>query len=84
MKSSEISDAIKNIIVDINVTANKEDIADDVGLMSSEVLDSYGFVELIGGIEEKFDIEFEDSEISRENFKNIKTIVSLIQQKLSL
>ena len=41
--------------------------------------DSMAIVTLIGEIEDQFDIEFEDDDISAENFASIESLAELVQ-----
>ena len=82
MNRELIITGILDAVVSANVTVKKENIPLDQGFISSGVLDSFGFVEMIGNIENSFDLEFTDEEINRENFSNVNTIADLITDKI--
>jgi acyl carrier protein len=67
----------KNFIFD---TSNA--LADDESLLGTGVIDSTGVLELIGYLEEKFQMTFEDSELVSENFDSILKITAFLQKKL--
>jgi len=58
-------------------------IKDDESLLGSGIIDSTGVLELIGYLEEKFQLTFENSELIGENFDSILKITRFLQNKLS-
>ena len=57
-------------------------LADDESLLGTGVIDSTGVLELIGYLEEKFQLTFEDGELVAENFDTILKITAFLQKKL--
>jgi acyl carrier protein len=68
----------KNFIFDSSTILN-----DDESLLGSGVIDSTGVLELIGFLEEKFKLQFEDNELVAENFDNVIKITGFLQKKLN-
>ncbi len=60
---------------------NIDDISRDENLFNVG-LDSLNIVKLIMGIEEKFNIMFENEEIASHNWKNISEIEKMIKNKI--
>lgn len=60
---------------------NIDDISKDENLFNVG-LDSLNIVKLIMGIEEKFDIIFENEEIASQNWKNISEIEKMVKNKI--
>ncbi len=58
-----------------------QDILDDTSFMNSHILDSTGFIELIGYLEEQFGIQVEDEEMVPENLDSLKNIDHFIMGK---
>ena len=50
--------------------------------MEKAIIDSTGILELIGFIEESFDIKVEDEEIVPDNLDSLRNVVHYIQRKL--
>ena len=74
-----VFEAIKEIISNkIQVDADK--ITEDTSLMKDLEADSLDAVEIIMGIEEKFDIEIPDS--AAESFENVGDIVRYVESKI--
>lgn len=78
-----IIDTLKNIVCEINIIIEKEDIPLDKGLLSSDIIDSFGFVELVAEISDKFNIEIDEEDINPENFKNLVEIKKFIERKMA-
>ena len=79
--NNPIIDKLKDIICEINITIEKDDIPVNTGLLSSDILDSFGFVELVDAISEQFQIEIVEEDINSENFKNLTEIACFIRTK---
>lgn len=53
---------------------------DDDNLFDKGVLDSFGVLELIAFLEEKFKVQFEPADVSMENFQSLNSICQLIER----
>jgi acyl carrier protein len=67
----------QNFIFDPNTV-----LANDESLLGAGVIDSTGVLELIGYLEEKFQLQFGDDELVAENFDTILKITAFLQKKL--
>ncbi len=67
----------QNFIFDPNTT-----LADDESLLGAGVIDSTGVLELIGYLEDTFQLQFGDDELIAENFDTILKITAFLQKKL--
>jgi acyl carrier protein len=56
-------------------------LTDDTPLLSG-IIDSLGLTQMVAFIEDEFDVEIDDGDISAPNFRTIEDINRLIQQKL--
>jgi acyl carrier protein len=56
-------------------------VADDTPLLSG-IIDSLGLTQMVAFIEDEYDVEIDDADISAPNFRTIADINRLIQQKL--
>jgi acyl carrier protein len=67
----------QNFIFDSNTV-----LANDESLLGAGIIDSTGVLELIGYLEEKFQLQFGDDELVAENFDTILKITAFLQKKL--
>jgi acyl carrier protein len=58
------------------------DLADDTPLLASGLVDSLGLEQLLYFLEDGFGVEFEDEDLSAENFQTIASIQTLLRRKL--
>ena len=72
---------IKQVIVRaLNLEIDPEEIGDSDVLFGGEMgLNSMAMVELVVGIEDEFDLEISDEDLSAEVFKSVQTIEDYIQ-----
>ena len=57
------------------------DLADDTPFLARGILDSTGFLELIGFLEERFGITVEDDEMIPENLNSLNAIEAYVGRK---
>lgn len=65
-----------------NVTGDRE-VADDYPLIENGVLTSLQTVELVGFLEDRFDIVIDEDELDEENFGSVQAIAGLVANKTS-
>jgi acyl carrier protein len=87
MKETNIEDIrqkIKSIIADdLDVNIDIKDIREDVSLYDDGLgLDSIAMVNFIVILEKKFNINFEENEISSKLFSNISDLAGFISSKI--
>jgi len=56
-------------------------LADDASLLDAGIIDSTGVLEVIGFIEETFEVEVEDEEMLPENLDSIAAIAGFVAKK---
>ena len=61
-----------------------KDFGDEDSLITSGIIDSLGIIALVNFIEKELSIKVLDEDIVVENFQNINSIVSYIENKLSV
>jgi acyl carrier protein len=77
-----VNDSIRRFIAgQSGFTGSESDLTDDRELIAEEILDSVGIYQLVGYLEEHFDIEVDDDELVYENFATITDIAKLVEQK---
>ena len=57
------------------------ELRDDDDLLNLGVIDSIGFVELVGEVEERYGVAIEDVEIVEENFGSVAAIAAFVAAK---
>ena len=78
----EIKNAVREFIQK-NFIFNSTTVFDDnESLLGSGVIDSTGVLELIGFLEEKYKLTFDDSELIGENFDTVLKITAFLKNKL--
>ena len=87
MEKREMSDVVKKIreyIADnFMMGANDLLISDNDSFLGAGILDSTGIIEIVGFIEDEFDIEMTNEEIVPENLDSIKRIEAYVLSKAS-
>ena len=83
MSEQEIMKKVKSVIdekLGEELVKTIAEISNDENLYNLG-LDSLNVVKLVVGLEDEFDIEFEDDDIAGGNWKNINTIVELLKKR---
>lgn len=78
---SQIKETIKDFILETSYVSNDE-INDETPIFEQGIMDSMGFISIIGFIEEKFSLTPTDDELVEENFESIKAISNFVFRKL--
>ena len=81
-----IKDMVRDIILnDLDSNINASDIRDDVSLYDDGLgLDSIAIINFIVLVEKKFEISFEESEISADLFSSINSVADFLHEKLAI
>ncbi len=73
---------IKSFIVNnFMMGRNPEDLTDSDSLLDKGIIDSTGVLELVGFIEEKFNVQVQDEELVPENLDSVNNLITYIQKK---
>ena len=83
-KKAEIAKEVRTFIVDeLLFGRGGDELADDASLMDLGVIDSTGVLELVGFLEETWEIQVDDTELIPENLDSIDAITDFVQRKKS-
>ena len=76
---------IKSIIADdLDANIEPDNIKDDISLYDDGLgLDSISIINLIVLLEKRFEIDFEESEISADHFSSVNSLVKFVSTKLA-
>jgi acyl carrier protein len=85
MEYKKIIQAVKEIIIEsLELDIEPEDIeAEDMLLESHLGLDSVATLLLVEALEEEFEIDVEDEELTPELFESVKSLSDFVQSKLN-
>jgi acyl carrier protein len=83
MTQDQIKDQVRQFIRTNFVFDDRRVLEDKESLLGSGVIDSTGILELISYLEEHFNVKFEDSELTGENFDSVERIATFVSAKLS-
>jgi acyl carrier protein len=76
--ADRIRDFIKQEILFEETTATLED---DTPLLNG-VMDSLGLMQLVAYLEEEFDVEIDDGDMTADHFRTVKDIEQLVNEKV--
>tara|TARA_Y100001933_G_C18867019_1_gene508365 strand:- start:206 stop:457 length:252 start_codon:yes stop_codon:yes gene_type:complete len=77
-------DLLKYVLQQSDMIEKIEEIPLDKSLLKEGILDSFGIIELVEFVENKWELKIEDEEFNVENFGSIEKIINLIDQKIRL
>jgi len=80
--SEELELQVKNFIQE-NFIFNGQPLDPSTSLIGSGTVDSTGIIDVIGFLEQTFEVVFEDDELTAENFDSVAKITSFMQRKLN-
>jgi acyl carrier protein len=78
----DIQKAVRDFIQQNFIFDSNTVLANDESLLGAGIIDSTGVLELIGYLEEKFQLQFGDDELVAENFDTIIKITAFLKKKL--
>jgi acyl carrier protein len=87
LKAAKMSDvngiqpSIRSFILKKFPAARKRVLDDDISLLESGIIDSLGVLDVVGFLEQTFNIRIDDDELTPENFATIKCMVSFVGTK---
>ena len=79
MKKTDIFDKISKCIEEISL-CSKEEIKEECRLKEDLGLDSLSLVAIIVGLEEKFQIQFDDSDLDPGTITDVKSLNMLVEK----
>jgi len=80
--AAELNTQIKEMIVErLFLDVAPADITDDENLMETHDIDSVKLFEIVVGLEEVFDVSFEDADFTVETFSSVNSIAEYVRSK---
>ena len=84
MSDQQLKQQIKEMIVErLFLDADPAEMGDDENLMENYGIDSVNLFEIVVGLEEQFEISFEDEDFSVDLFANVNSLVDFVERKRS-
>jgi acyl carrier protein len=80
-----VIDGVKRVLQEALQLGNRVDTFDESTALFGSLpeFDSMAVVTVVAGLEERFDIEIDDDDITAEIFESVGTLTRLIQEKLA-
>jgi acyl carrier protein len=80
---SEIKKQVRDYVVDNFLMGPQAgELTDDTSFLARSILDSTGFLELVGFMEEAFHIKVEDEDMVPDNLDSLNAIEAYVNRKL--
>jgi acyl carrier protein len=73
--------SIQSFILENFPAAKKRGLSDDLPLLESGIVDSLGVLDVVGFLEQTFQIKIDDDELTPDNFANIRSLVAFVESK---
>lgn len=81
LQMTEIEQEIRNYLTEEFLFGRSETLNDDTPLLGN-VIDSQGVIELVSFVQQRFQIEVDDADVTTDNMATLKSLVALVEQKL--
>ncbi len=81
----ETVDAVREVLIDtLELTQSPDELTRETALFGAiPELDSFGVVNLVVALEERFDIVIDDDEFGEDLFENVGTLTDFVDSKLA-
>jgi acyl carrier protein len=81
LETTNIEQEIRNYITGGFLFGRSDALNEDTPLLGN-VIDSQGVIELVAFVQQRFNIEVGDDEVTTDNLATLKTVVALVEKKL--
>ena len=81
VQMTEIEQGIRNYLTEEFLFGRSETLNEDTPLLGN-LIDSQGVITLVSFIQQHFNIEIADDEVTTDNLATLKTVVSLVEKKV--
>ena len=79
---NEIKVKIRAFVVENFLYGEDSDLDDDTSFLGDGIIDSTGILELVGFLEETFEIEVDDEELLPENLDSLDNVAAYVARKM--
>jgi D-alanine--poly(phosphoribitol) ligase subunit 2 len=77
---TQFADTIRELLADISNSERIADVKDTDDLFDANIIDSFGVLQVIEKIEDKFDISIPNEELVPQNLWSVAAIIELIKR----
>jgi len=81
LQATEIEQEIRNYLTEEFLFGRSENLTEDTPLLGN-VIDSQGVIELVSFVQQRFNTEIADEDVTTDNLATLKTVVALVEKKL--
>lgn len=81
IETTAIEQDIRKFLAEEFLSGNDEILNEDIPLLGN-VIDSQGVLELVAFIQQRFNIQVEDDDVTTENLASVRSVIELIEKKL--
>jgi len=81
IQTTDIEQGVRSYLIQEFLFGRSEALTDDVPLLGN-VIDSQGVIELVSFVQQRFNIEVADEDVTTDNFASVKSVVAFIEKKL--
>lgn len=81
VQTTEIEQEVRNYLTEEFLFGRSETLNEDTPLLGN-VIDSQGVIELVSFVQQRFNIEIADEEVTTDNLATMKTVVALVEKKV--
>lgn len=78
---TEIEQRVRNYLTEEFLFGRSEALTEDTPLLGN-VIDSQGVIELVSFVQQRFNIEITDEEVTPDNLATVKSVVALVEKKV--
>jgi acyl carrier protein len=80
--TDDVFQQLRQFVVDNFLFGNDDGLAGDSSFMEQGIIDSTGILELIGFVEQTWEIQVEDDELIPENLDSLNNLTGFVNAKL--
>jgi len=81
LQTTHIAQEIRTYLTEGFLFGSSEALNENTPLLGN-VIDSQGMIELVAFLQQRFNIEVGDEEVTTDNLATLKTVVALVERKL--
>jgi acyl carrier protein len=80
-ESNGVHRQIQSFILKKFPAAKKRGLDDELLLLQTGIVDSLGVLDVVGFLEQTFQIKIDDEELTPDNFANVRSLVAFVESK---
>lgn len=81
VQGTEIEQEIRSYLTEEFLFGRSETLNEDT-LLLGNIIDSQGVIELVSFVQQRFNIEIADEDVTTDNLATLKTVVALVDKKV--